>query len=223
MFKYETHEYSNRPHFHKSTNDLYIKKFYCSKSDEYKKDFPENIEEIYEDGYENRLFKMIKKGDNLKYLQFIGIFINGKNVGEINVLIENLKYFLFLKGFCLMAVDKSIITKKDLLDIINNLSKLSLIENIKIEVANIDLNESEEKNILACIEGIKINKIEKKTIIELNSEIFGIKINKIEKKTLKELSSELFGYDGSSQDECLCLRRMSIFDRIPSKLRKNKL
>ena len=223
LFKYETHEYSNRPHFHKSTNDLYIKKFYCSKSDEYKKDFPENIEEIYEDGYENRLFKMIKKGDNLKYLQFIGIFINGKNVGEINVLIENLKYFLFLKGFCLMAVDKSIITKKDLLDIINNLSKLSLIENIKIEVANIDLNESEEKNILACIEGIKINKIEKKTIIELNSEIFGIKINKIEKKTLKELSSELFGSDGSSQDECLCLRRMSIFDRIPSKLRKNKL
>lgn len=116
------------------------------------------------------MFDIITNKVNLKYLQFIGIFINrnreifddrnGLNI--IKVLIENLKYFLFLKGFCLVAKNKSIMTKKDLLDIINNLSKLSLIENIKIEFEDIDLNESEAKNILNCIEGIKIKKSEGK-------------------------------------------------------------
>ena len=181
-FKYDT--YSNSyVHGFRCRKDLCVKKFYYSKRERLKKDIPENYEEIYENGNGGHLFDIITKKENLKYLQFIGIFVdiyskgifvhrrNGLDI--IKVLIENLKYFIFLKGFCLVAKYKSIITKKDLLDIINNLSKLSLIENIKIEVADIDLNESEEKDILGCIEGIKINKSEEKNILlELNSEIF---------------------------------------------------
>ena len=121
------------------------------------------------------MFKIIKsEKDNLKYLQYIGLTINKNNLYGIRVLVEKLKYFLFLRSFCLVVEDNSTINKKDLLDIIKNLSKLILIENIKIEI-NIDLDKEEEKNILSCIEGLEINKKGKKILIELNSGFFNDK------------------------------------------------
>ena len=120
---YEPHEIIQ------NKKDLYINKFYCSKKDKLKNNFSENYEEIYEEakGYKNSFFDLLSQKDNLKYLQLIGIFINKDNLNKINSLIENLKNFLFLKGFCLVVEDESIINKKDILDIIDNLSKLNLI------------------------------------------------------------------------------------------------
>jgi hypothetical protein len=103
-FKYDT--YSNSyVHGFRCRKDLCVKKFYYSKRERLKKDIPENYEEIYEIGNGGRLFDIITKKENLKYLQFIGIFVdiyskgifvhprNGLDI--IKVLIENLKYFFF--------------------------------------------------------------------------------------------------------------------------------
>ena len=175
---YEPHEIIQ------NKKDLYINKFYCSKKDKLKNNFSENYEEIYEDakGYKNSFFDLLSQKDNLKYLQLIGIFINKDNLNKINILVENLKNFLFLKGFCLVVEDESIINKKDILDIIDNLSKLNLIENIKIEVKNIKLNKSDEKKILDCIEGITINNKKGKIQIKLNGDISNNIFKRIPKK-----------------------------------------
>ena len=180
LFKYETnnffHEHDERHSI--KYKDLNIKTFYYSNENNLKKQLSQNYEEIIENanGYKGELFKIIKsKNDSLKYLQYIGIIINKDNTNGIHILAKNLKNFLFLRSFYLEVEDDATINKKinkkDLLDIIKNLSKLSLIENIKIE-ASVDLNEKEEKNILSCIEGIEINKKGKKILIELNSEFF---------------------------------------------------
>ena len=103
-FKYDTYN-NSYVHGFRCLNDLCVKKFYYSKRERLKKDIPENYEEIYEIGNGGRLFDIITKKENLKYLQFIGIFVdiyskgifvhprNGLNI--IKVLIENLKYFFF--------------------------------------------------------------------------------------------------------------------------------
>ena len=70
---------------------------------------------------------MIEKKDNLEYLQYMGINLNKNNLHKIYILIEKLKNFLFLKGFYLKVEDEFIFSKKYLLDIINNLSKLNFI------------------------------------------------------------------------------------------------
>ena len=206
LFKYETQNYIHQSreilHFiysddsevfnheeeREERDDYYIKKFYYSKKDKPKSNLSVNYEEIFKDkiGNEyknNSLFFDLTKTqkETLKYLQYLGITIDKNNSSKINILVENLKDFLFLRGFCIFDRE-GFISKEDLLAIINNLSKLCLIENLKIETSNKDLNESEEKNILSCIEGIKILKKNNKTLIELNGGIFNNKYEIISKK-----------------------------------------
>ena len=180
LFKYDTNENISKYQKFSDLNnykELKIKEFYYSKQDKSKKYILESYEEIYEHikgkksynfDVKSNFFDIIEKEDKLKYLQYISIFINENNYDKINILIKNLKNLLFLRIFHLVVEDKSIISKNDLLDIINNLSKLCLLEEINIEVIDIDLNKSDEKNILSCIEGIKINKKKNnKTLIQL--------------------------------------------------------
>lgn len=115
---------------------------------------------------------MNNKNNSLKYLQFIGIVLNKDNSDKKHKIIKNLKNLLFLRGFCLVVKEESFLSKEDLLVIVNNLSELNLIENVRIEAINIDLDETEEKNVSSCIEGIQIKKQGNKILIELNSEIF---------------------------------------------------
>ena len=168
LFKYDTNENISKYQKFSDLNnykELKIKEFYYSKQDKSKKYI---LESYYNFDVKSNFFDIIEKEDKLKYLQYISIFINENNYDKINILIKNLKNLLFLRIFHLVVEDKSIISKNDLLDIINNLSKLCLLEEINIEVIDIDLNKSDEKNILSCIEGIKINKKKNnKTLIQL--------------------------------------------------------
>ena len=203
LFKYETQKYvsersglNNYYYFgdfnREEKKDLYIKKFYYSKNDKLNINLIEKYEEICEDriGYKyffySFFFDLIEKKDTLKYLQYLGIIIDKNSYSNVNILINNLKYFLFLRGFSLVVKDECI-SKEDLFAIISNLSKLSLIESLKIEVVNIYLSKDEEKNILNCIEGIKMQKKAKKILIELNSEIFKNFFERIPNK-LKKLN-----------------------------------
>ena len=44
---------------------------------------------------------MNNKNNSLKYLQFIGIVLNKDNSDKKDIIINNLKNLLFLRGFCL--------------------------------------------------------------------------------------------------------------------------
>ena len=106
----------------------------------------------------------------------------------MNIFIENLKYFKFLRVFYLDAKNKNIISKNNLLNIINNLSTLKLIENIKIEVMNkIGLDNNEEKNIIDCFGEIQIRQKDESVLIQLN------KFEKIDIFDNNKISVEFFG------------------------------
>ena len=161
----------------------YYKKVWFSNQEKNKNEL-DNCEEIYLSNKvpEINIFKKIDKYNNL--LQYIDININNytnKNKSDIKKLISNLIYFKFLKAFSLSLIindkyvsDKNLFTKNDLFSIIENLSQLQLIENIKISLINpqFKLLKNDNNKILNYFPSINIEQEEDYLTISLNDDIF---------------------------------------------------
>ena len=137
-----------------------------------------NYEEIiYRGGMnlKNNIFSKIKS-HNFS-LQYISIEIGNENnfaKYKIKNLIENINYFLLLRSFKLIIDKDKIFGKKELFDLINNLSKLYLIENIFIQSFIKDLTNQDKINILQLIKDCQIDYNRNSTLLNvgLNDSVF---------------------------------------------------
>ena len=136
-----------------------------------------NFEEIiFESGTKPKLNLFKKINSNNYSLQFISINIvkeNNITKSKIKILIENLKYFIFLRSFAFVNDDKNIFEKEDLLNLITNISKLYLIENIYICCKIIEgFTKNDKKFFANLIKDCKIDFLKESLIIKLNGDIF---------------------------------------------------
>ena len=156
-------------------------------------------------------------------MQYIDLTIK-REISEqlMNILIENIKHLKFLRAFSLVIKKTSHFGREQLLELIDNLSNLKLLENIKIECPFL-VRKSDEKKIANKIRGISVkNKKEKveKAIIELDSGI--LNKTKIEKLNI---SKGIF-YD--EKDELIVDEVESVIEeierrkKIKKKMRKAK-
>jgi len=135
----------------------------------------DNYVEIYDFiGFVNN--KILFEKSNNYSVQYIDIVIGERYDMEKNLIIDfidNIKYFKFLKSFCLIFEAEYFIDNKNLVNLVNNLSTLKLLENIVILVLdNINISKEDENIILNKIKNIKIENKKDYFLIELESKIF---------------------------------------------------
>ena len=131
------------------------------------------------------LFEKIDK-DNY-FLQYIDLTLK-REISEqlINIFIENIKHLKFLRAFSLVIKRTSHFGREQLLALIDNLSNLKLLENIKIECPFL-VSKCDGKKIVNSIRGISVKNAKEKlekAIIELYSDI--LNKTKIEKLNISE-------------------------------------
>jgi len=172
FIKYE-YKYAYNGH----EDEYYYKKFsyFNNENNLERKD---NYVEIYNfNGLVNN--KILFEKSNNYSVQYIDIIIGHEYDKEKNIknkiidFIDNIKYFKFLKSICLIFETEDFINSKNLLILVNNLSKLKLLENIVILIlGNINISKEDKNIILNKIKNIKIEKKKDYFLIELESEIF---------------------------------------------------